>query len=390
MNFQNIVSTLLSLLMLLYSCGTTAQTAQRYMLENWKPLPGAAATNVSEQTQDARKRILGSDATDPDTVKLWWFGVSSFIVSAGGHLFLLDAWEPVGVFEDYVPIGREELAAIEPEAIFIGHGHFDHMADAGYVAGRTGALLVGAKEHCDTAKEDAAADGLEDKFDCLILGDANAPAPGTMLEVKIWQDLSAVTAIANKHSAPTPSGAGKPFIHIPTLASYLRNLNFDLSEYLRFFASLPDPKGGVWIYQFRVGDFSLLWYDSAGPITVEQPGGEAIQLALQNLPGCVDVQAGAIVGFNQLFTGLRDPLLYIEHARPKVFLPTHHDAWMPVIGGGAGAYKEELGKRIAELEHPPEIDYLSDPEDYMRPRSYTINEAKWRTAMAGSSCTKPE
>src|SRR3546814_18012634 len=74
-------------------------------------------------------RILGADATDPATVKLWWYGVSGFIVSAGGHLFLFDAWESLGVQKDYVPIGREELVAIAPEAILIGHGHFDHAGD---------------------------------------------------------------------------------------------------------------------------------------------------------------------------------------------------------------------------------------------------------------------
>ena len=71
------------------------------------------------------------------------------------------------------PIGREELAGLEPEAILLGHGHFDHAADAGYVAGRTGAVVVGSDEICDTAKEDAARDGNADKFTCLLTGTAD-------------------------------------------------------------------------------------------------------------------------------------------------------------------------------------------------------------------------
>ncbi|MCZ7127374.1 MBL fold metallo-hydrolase, partial [Salmonella enterica subsp. enterica] len=87
-------------------------------------------------------------------------GVSSFIVSMKGHLFLMDAWEIVGVHANYVPIGREELAAIQPEAIFIGHGHFDHAADAGYVAGLSNALLVAGSNVCDIARERAASEGI--------------------------------------------------------------------------------------------------------------------------------------------------------------------------------------------------------------------------------------
>ncbi|HUG86349.1 MAG TPA: hypothetical protein VMM13_17415 [Euzebya sp.] len=48
--------------------------------------------------------------------------------------------EVVGVDADDLPgvqqhqLGREELAALEPEAILIVHGHFDHAADAATTA----------------------------------------------------------------------------------------------------------------------------------------------------------------------------------------------------------------------------------------------------------------
>src|SRR3546814_1874568 len=58
-------------------------------------------------------------------------------------IFLFDAWESLGVQKDYVPIGREELVAIAPEAILIGHGHFDHAGDLGYIAGHARATEIG-------------------------------------------------------------------------------------------------------------------------------------------------------------------------------------------------------------------------------------------------------
>jgi hypothetical protein len=64
-------------------------------------------------------------------------------------------------------------------------------------------------------------------------------------------------------------------------------------------------------------------------------------------------------------------------AQPKVALPTHHDAWTPGIGGGASAYETTWKDAVAKLPNPPEVDYLRDPEDYMKPRSYNINDPRW-------------
>jgi hypothetical protein len=360
----------------------------RVPLGEWQPLPSAPA--VSPEVQAARDEILGPDATDPRYVKLWWFGVSSFVASAGGHLFLFDAWEILGLHKDYVPIGREELAAIKPEAILIGHGHFDHAGDAGYVAGRSGAVVVGSEEICSVAKDDAAAEGNENNFRCLITGTMAEPVPGTIQSVKLFADLPEVQVLQHIHSEATPElqDPGIPFIHIPNLLPFLQYLNTDPEELQRFLGYVGDPQGGTWAYHLRVGDFSLLWHDSAGPINPGNPYAAEVQAALDSFPACVDVQVGAIVGFNQPLNGLRDPRLYVEHSHPKVFLPSHHDAWAPVIGGGAPAYESQWRAEIATLEHPPEIDYLTDPQDYMVPRSYPVSDERWKAPMPGSSCAE--
>lgn len=362
---------------------------------DWRPLP--PAPRVGPEVQAARERILGPAATDPATVKLWWYGVSSFIVSAGGHLFLFDAWETVGLHEDYVPIGREELVAIQPEAILIGHGHFDHAADAGYVAGNTGAALVAGQTVCDTARARAAELDATASFPCLVLGSREAPGPGTLQSVRLWGDLPPLQVLQHIHSAADPSDlltGGLPLVFVPEILTYLENRNTDPQEISGFVQSLSDdgavgqPTGGTWAYQLRVGDFSLLWHDSTGPIGDEEPQGPAIQAALGSFPGCVDVQVGAIVGFGMLTSGLRDSTLYVASAVPQLFLPSHHDAWAPVFGGGAAAYETQWRAAIAGLEHPPELDYLRDPEDYMLPRVFRIDDPRWKMPMPGSSCAE--
>jgi hypothetical protein len=363
--------------------------------ENWHPLP--APPPVSAEVQAARDRILGEDATDPAQVKLWWVGVSSFIASMNGHLFLFDAWEPVGVQKDYVPIGREELAAIQPEAIFIGHGHFDHAADAGYVAGTSGAALIAGAPTCATARARAAQFDATVPFPCLILGTRESPGPGTVREIRIWRDLPPVQVIQHVHSAVDPTDlltGGLPLVFVPDVLTYLQYLNTDPQEILRFAQTLGDdgllgqPEGGTWAYHLRVGDFSLLWHDSTGPIGDDKDNGPEVQAILANLPGCVDVQVGAIVGFGMVTSGLRDSTDYVDAARPQVSIPSHHDAWAPVVGGGAAAYEIQWRNALGRLEHPPELDYLRDPEDYLKVRSFVIDDPRWKIPPPGSRCAQ--
>lgn len=361
----------------------------------WTPLP--PSPRVSNEVQAKRDAILGVNALDPKTVKLWWYGVSSYVASIGGHLILLDAWESVGLHEGTVPISREDLAAIQPEAIFIGHGHFDHAADTGYIAGRSGAAVIAGQSVCNLARERAANSRGNMDFPCLVLGSKFDPLPGTVQRVKVFSDLPEVHVLQHIHSAVDPMdllAGGMPLIFVPEIVTFITNLNTDPQEISGVLQTLTDdggvgdPDGGTWAYHFRSGDFSLLWHDSAGPISDGKPYASDIQSALNSFPDCVDVEAGAIVGFSEITSELRDARLYVEHSHPKLFIPGHHDAWAPILGPGATAIEAQWRAELAKLKNPPEIDYLRDPEDYMQVRSFQIDVPRWKTAMPGSSCDK--
>ncbi|WP_341262026.1 MBL fold metallo-hydrolase [Gordonia rubripertincta] len=64
-----------------------------------------------------------------------------------GKVFLTDAWVP-NAYRNQVPTTRAQIAAIKPSHILIGHGHFDHAADAPDIAKASGARLVGSAGHC--------------------------------------------------------------------------------------------------------------------------------------------------------------------------------------------------------------------------------------------------
>jgi len=364
--------------------GGAAAAPQRVPIAAFDPLP--AMPTVSPEAAALRADLLGEHAGQPGWVTLHWTGVSSFIVTVNQHLFLFDAWEIIGAVNDYLPLGREELAALEPEAILIGHGHFDHAADAGYVAGLSGAVVVGSEEICTVAEQTAVREGVPDDFRCAITGTMTEPPMGTMQTLQLFADLAPVSILQHVHSAatePGPDNEPNPSAPIMDPQPYIDHFQDDPEELARFLAQQQESnQGGTWLYHLVVGDFTLVLGDSAGPIFQSQ----AIRDALDRFPGCVDVLANAILGFDQPVSGLQDPRLYVEHAHPKVFIPTHADAWAPVISAGQAQYVDLMEAELATLPNPPETIWLLDPDDYLAEVAFDVTDSRWTEPHPGSSC----
>ena len=359
---------------------------RRVPLAEFDPLPAAGDVEPSAETLALRDELLGDHWDDPAYVTLHWTGVSSFVVTIGGHLLLFDAWEIIGAVDDYLPLGRDELAALDPEAVLVGHGHFDHAGDLGLVAGRSGAVVVGSEEICTVAASGAVREGAGTDFTCAITGTATTPPPGTAQSLQLFADLPRVTVLQHVHSAATPPGGGNepdPFLPVMDLDPYLEHLADDPAELVRFVEQQQEQdQGGTWLYHLADGDFTLVLGDSAGPI-FDHP---EVTEALGAFPGCVDVLANAILGFDQPVSGLQDPALYVAAMRPKVFVPTHADAWAPVISAGQAQYAETLDQALAEEGVDPEVDLLLDPQDYLAERAYRVADPRWRAPVEGTRC----
>ncbi|MRH91051.1 MBL fold metallo-hydrolase [Nocardia sp. SYP-A9097] len=319
------------------------------------------------QTIAARQRFFGVDAVDSETgsvrsdqVILSWFGCASFAVALGGSVFLLDAWVPRGATSGYVPTTPAEVAALRPAAIFIGHGHFDHAADAGPIAQASCAVVHGTAEHCATARKQVSAA----EFPCVALGSATS-SPGDRYDFELTQAVS-VTAIRHIHSARTPRHEGAdactPVKPTPRLGD-IRRYPPTLADTAHLIRRLTDPEGGVLLYQFRTENFTLTWHDSSGPLLDKAP---QVLEVLRDLPTS-DVHVGAVQGYNQFTNGLRDPRSYIEALRPKVFVPNHHDNWLPLITARGEAFRSQLEAELSRLPNSPELRMLLDPDDYVVP-----------------------
>ncbi|HYF26692.1 MAG TPA: MBL fold metallo-hydrolase [Baekduia sp.] len=334
--------------------------------------PVARAPDV-RATVAARNRFFGEGNVDQatgavrrDRVIFSWVGVTNFAAAIRGHVVLLDAWVPRGLNEHYVPVRPEELAALDPELILLGHAHFDHAADAVPIAQAADATIVGLGEHC--AEMVRRASGLPPR--CTPVIPAGAPT-GTKRETELLPGVG-VTVVKHLHSGAQEPDASDGY-HVPVLPTgSLSPVTHPPSPeaMAHLVAHAPDAEGGSMLYRFQVGDTSFVWHDTSGPLKELAPGGFEVLRTLRP----VDVQLGAIQSFNQFTNGMRDIRMYIEALRPALFVPDHHDDWAPGITNQGDSYREPLYAELARLpaEQRPQVRFLRDPMDYVRPEALTF------------------
>jgi hypothetical protein len=105
--------------------------------------PGFAATPRDDACATAKPVSTGGPPPhNPYTLAVRWTGYSNFELAYRDKVILLDAFIDRG--SNYPPLGFTASDVKRADLIILGHGHFDHMADAASIAVRTGALVVGA------------------------------------------------------------------------------------------------------------------------------------------------------------------------------------------------------------------------------------------------------
>src|SRR5205823_6386748 len=86
--------------------------------------------------------MLGGQAeANPDILALRWLGTSNFEVTAGGRVILLHCFYNRGPLMRSIGFSVDDV--VRADEIYIGHPHYDHVADAAPVATRTGATVIG-------------------------------------------------------------------------------------------------------------------------------------------------------------------------------------------------------------------------------------------------------
>src|SRR5262249_47305224 len=108
------------------------------------PLVGSAQDRKADpDLVRARQLFFVAENVDPtwghvrsEKAIFSWFTTRSYAVSVEVRVFLLDFFShrPETV-PGRTPFVVEDLVSLRPEAIFLGHGHFDHADTAAFVAG---------------------------------------------------------------------------------------------------------------------------------------------------------------------------------------------------------------------------------------------------------------
>lgn len=331
--------------------------------------PADLATTIAE-----RSRFFGAENVDQrtgalprDEVHLVWVSVATFAAAIDGHVVLFDAYIHKGEQERaYVPASTQDLVALHPEAILLGHAHYDHGQLAGPIAAATGATIVGTRGHCEQSSADAGVD-----LACVVAFEPDAKF-GAQRTIEVLPGVCS-DAVLHVHSAAEPPDPSRdptnPAVGVPDPSVVLQH---PPGPGTTLYA--PGDEHGTVLYQLRIGHFSLTMHDSSGPLKEQAP--EVFDVLRGLRP--TDVQVGALVSFNNPTNGLRDAAMYVEALQPDVFVPNHHD----FVGGeygGADEYEGQLETELAGYDVDPELRFLYDPVDYVRPGilRFDVNAPRW-------------
>jgi L-ascorbate metabolism protein UlaG (beta-lactamase superfamily) len=251
----------------------------------------------------------GAAPRDRSTLLLRWLGAANFELVYRGSVVLLDAY--FDRMPRTRPLGftRDEITRVS--AIFVGHGHGDHMADAPYVAMRTGARLYGAASTIETALKQ----GVPAKQTLVLKGG----------EVERFDGFT-VEAVLARHS-DISQVQPRAKIFGPALAAALALESPLTDDEKRRAAEIrtrgtTDPRvltEGTLAYLFTFdGGFTFLFLDSAGSIT-------DAERALVNRIKATDAASVAYQGMYLAAPQIRATLPLVKHFNPRYFIPNHHD-----------------------------------------------------------------
>src|SRR5579871_1003438 len=399
--------------------------------------PVVAKTSSSEALIAARQKIFGLENVDPrngavreDRVVFSWLTNASFAAAVRGHVVLLDTFVTrLEIQPGRTPFVIQDLVDLNPDYIFLGHGHFDHADNAAYIAQQTGAVIFASPETCDNMAIDAT-NNFNNHYTtaptvtCKPVTSRGSLPGAEIVPIYDLEPFVSVSAFKHLHSTNTgvtdpdavPIAATAGGVCQPTPSkgnTFPCNLQdprdpllfpagTPLSTVLNIATSRSGAGGPISIfYVFPVKgpeQFRFVWHNSTGdiidscalpnnnPATGQpfEPGqatngcfpgvtvnGKTVGANLASIMDSlapVDVELGSVVslGFNQ--NGERDIVSYIEHVRPHYFIPNHTTA-VAVEGASldwrAGFTTALDATGVAPADRPQTL-WLVDPNDYLR------------------------
>jgi hypothetical protein len=399
------------------------------------PVVADPGHGVSDDTIAARARFFGAENVDmrngevrADRVIFSWVTNASLAVSIRGRIVLLDTYinrpelRPSAGTADLrrSPISIQELVALAPEAIFLGHGHGDHADNAAYIAKQLNIPIYSSPETCDVMQADVQRmfndpnlvnggvriipNNLPVK--CISPISRNSMPGAEIVNIHQLDPVACIVAFKHIHSASVPTDPTFPFIAVNPDSDPRENSLFprlvsltpgatpvpgQMNLTTTGFGTIPGSPGGPIsiFYQFILGDannFTFVWHNTTGPLKEgvgSDPGlpspaiGAKLFAIMDSLPQ-TDVELGSIVSLGVGTNGVRDPILYQQHIQPQVYIPIHETDATPI--SSSLRYKNAYLQAVLAANVPvrPEIRWMVDPDDFVRPMVYDPKDDRWK------------
>jgi hypothetical protein len=384
----------------------------------------------------ARQKIFGRQNVNPrtgrvrgDKVILSWITNASFAASVKGRIVLLDTFVTrLEVMPGRTPLVIQDLVDLHPEALFIGHGHFDHADNAAYISKLTGARIYASPETCDNMQLDAARIfGVGNTVDCFPLTSRGSTPGSELITIGQLEPVAAIKAFKHLHStntAPQDTSFPPVVIHSPVGGKCETPCNIadprdasmfpagtPLSTVLNIGTERTGQGGPISIsYHFKLhgdNEFTFAWHNTTGalkegcalpnnlpppapPNTPSQPGqdangcfgpavGQRLAQVMESLQP-TDLEIGSVVSLGFGINGERDIVSYNQHIAPKVFIPNHVTA----VAVESSSLEWKIGYLKVQdamgipADQRPELIWLVDPNDYLRPLVFAPKDRRWR------------
>jgi L-ascorbate metabolism protein UlaG (beta-lactamase superfamily) len=271
----------------------------------------AVTTNVDAQATGSEPEACrslvpaamgGPLLTDSNRIALRWLSTSNYELVYRGQVFLFDAYfeqgprsRPTGIIPDEVK---------KTDAIFIGHAHFDHIADAAPIALKTKAMVIGAPITIETAYKL----GVPPGQGIVVAGGETLKFPGVTVDAALAQHSTLSREVLDTLGKLYDLDAGAATQAAAEEAIRAKGT----------FAPEVITKGTIaYGFTFATG-FTLVWIDSAGPVT---DGDRALAKKL----GPVDIAIVAYQGHPVSQVQVPVTLALVKLFKPRIFMPAHHD-----------------------------------------------------------------
>jgi L-ascorbate metabolism protein UlaG (beta-lactamase superfamily) len=243
---------------------------------------------------------------DDDRLVVRWLGTTNYELSFRNQVILLDTYYDRGPRNR--PIGLMPGQVTRADAIFLGHGHFDHMSDASFIASKLGIRAIGGPPTFDKLL----AQGLPQGQAVRVTGTGGElfRFRGFTVEPVLAHHSVLSGAVIGAFTTAIQTELGTPTAEEAAAEAVVRARGSS--------SPLIITIGTIaYLFTFDSG-FRLIWLDSAGPITDQE-------IALMKRIGHTDVAIVAYVGHYVQETQIPVTMALVQLFNPRFYLPAHHD-----------------------------------------------------------------